>query len=218
MANRTKSIPTCIGENIRRFRLQVSLTQKELAEKLYRSESAVRMWELGKSEPDGDTLVNMANIFGVSVDHILGKEPSHLPPSNLSPLPQRGMRVLPVYETVSAGFGAQAEDCIIDYLPCFIISDSEAENSIAIKVKGDSMYPKIEDGDIIRVIKQNNADDGQIAVVLVDDEGFVKRVHYTADGIELQSINPLYPPMHFKATDTDRIRIVGIVRQIIKNV
>lgn len=79
MANRTKSIPTCIGENIRRFRLQVSLTQKELAEKLYRSESAVRMWELGKSEPDGDTLVNMANIFGVSVDHILGKEQSPAP-------------------------------------------------------------------------------------------------------------------------------------------
>lgn len=76
MANRAKSIPACIGENIRRFRLQVSLTQKELAEKLYRSESAVRMWELGKSEPDGDTLVNMANIFHVSVDNILGKDQS----------------------------------------------------------------------------------------------------------------------------------------------
>ena len=76
MANRAKSIPTCIGENIRRFRLQVSLTQKELAEKLYRSESAIRMWELGKSEPDGDTLVNMANIFHVSVDDILSKDQS----------------------------------------------------------------------------------------------------------------------------------------------
>ena len=159
-----------------------------------------------------------ADYFGVTVDYLLGKEQAHLPPSNLSPLPQHGMRVLPVYETVSAGFGAQAEDCIIDYLPCFIISESEAENSIAIKVKGDSMYPKIEDGDIIRVVKQDTADDGQIAVVLVDDEGFVKRIHYTADGIELQSINPLYPPMRFKATDAKRISIVGVVRQIIKNV
>lgn len=78
MANRAKSIPTCIGKNIRRFRLQVSLTQKELAEKLYRSESAVRMWELGKSEPDGDTLVNMANIFHVSVDDILSKDQSSI--------------------------------------------------------------------------------------------------------------------------------------------
>ena len=165
-----------------------------------------------------DKLTIIASALNTTVDYLLGKEPSHLPPSNLSPLPQHGMRVLPVYETVSAGFGTQAEDCIIDYLPCFIISESEAENSIAIKVKGDSMYPKIEDGDIIRVVKQDTAEEGQIAVVLVDDEGFVKRIHYTADGIELQSINPLYPPMRFDAADTERIRIVGLVRQIIKNV
>ena len=83
MANRTKSIPVCIGENIRLFRRQASLTQKELAEKLYRSESAVRMWELGKSEPDGDTLINMANIFQVSVDDILGKEQPKKPLSKV---------------------------------------------------------------------------------------------------------------------------------------
>lgn len=83
MANRTKSIPACIGENIRLFRRQASLTQKELAEKLYRSESAVRMWELGKSEPDSDTLINMANIFRVSVDDILGKEPEKKPLSKV---------------------------------------------------------------------------------------------------------------------------------------
>ena len=83
MANRTKSIPVCIGENIRLFRRQASLTQKELAEKLYRSESAVRMWELGKSEPDSDTLINMANIFRISVDDILGKEPEKKPTSKV---------------------------------------------------------------------------------------------------------------------------------------
>jgi repressor LexA len=225
MASRSKNIHPHIGKNIREYRKGLHLTQKELAERLFKSESAVRMWELGKSEPDNDTLFHLATIFCVSVDDLLDAYPSevsgfHTPlfPSNLSPLPQRGMRIIPVYETVSAGFGAQAEDHVIDYLPCFILSESEAEDSIGIKVKGDSMYPKIEDGDIIRVVKQDAVESGQLAVVLVDDEGFVKRVTYGHGFVELQSINPLYPPMRFDGTEAERVRVIGLVRQIIKNV
>lgn len=171
-----------------------------------------------ESIPRRATLQRIADYFGVTVDYLLGKEPNPVPASNLTPLPQRGMRIIPVYETVSAGFGAQAEDHVIDYLPCFILSESEAEDSIGIKVKGDSMYPKIEDGDIIRVVKQNSVESGQLAVVLVDDEGFVKRVIYGHGFVELQSINPLYPPMRFEGAEAERVRVIGLVRQIIKNV
>lgn len=188
-----------------------------VAKELSISSGAVTEWKKGRT-PQSSTLQKIADYFGVTVDYLLGKEPSPVPTSNLSPLPQRGMRIIPVYETVSAGFGAQAEDHVIDYLPCFILSESEAEDSIGIKVKGDSMYPKIEDGDIIRVVKQNRVESGQLAVVLVDDEGFVKRVIYGHGFVELQSINPLYPPMRFEGAEAERVRVIGLVRQIIKNV
>lgn len=178
---------------------------------------SVTKWKNG-AIPRGTTLAKIADHFGVTTDYLLGKAPTPVPASNLTPLPQRGMRIIPVYETVSAGFGAQAEDHVIDYLPCFILSESEANDSIGIKVKGDSMYPKIEDGDIIRVVKQNSVESGQLAVVLVDDEGFVKRVVYGHGFVELQSINPLYPPMRFEGTEAERVRVIGLVRQIIKNV
>lgn len=167
-----------------------------------------------------DKLTIIADALRTTVAYLKGEteEKNPLPTSNLSPLPQRGMRIIPVYETVSAGFGAQAEDHVIDYLPCFILSESETEDSIGIKVKGDSMYPKIEDGDIIRVVKQNRVESGQLAVVLVDDEGFVKRVIYGHGFVELQSINPLYPPMRFEGAEAERVRVIGLVRQIIKNV
>jgi repressor LexA len=167
-----------------------------------------------------EKLTIIADALRTTVAYLKGEteEKNPLPASNLTPLPQRGMRIIPVYETVSAGFGAQAEDHVIDYLPCFILSESEAEDSIGIKVKGDSMYPKIEDGDIIRVVKQNSVESGQLAVVLVDDEGFVKRVTYGHGFVELQSINPLYPPMRFEGTEAERVRVIGLVRQIIKNV
>ena len=87
------------------------------------------------------------------------------------------------------------------------------------KVKGDSMYPKIEDEDIVVVRKQSSVDSGQIAVVLIDNEdGLVKKVIYDKDTIELHSINPEYQTKIFNGKDVLRVSIVGLVRQIIKNV
>ena len=81
------------------------------------------------------------------------------------------------------------------------------------------MFPKIEDGDIVQVHKQESVDSGSIAVVLVDgDEGLVKRVSYGEDWIELQSINPMYQAMRFEGEDVLRVRVVGLVTQITKGV
>ena len=76
MANRAKKISSKTACKIRELRIQAGLTQKELAQKLYKSESAVRMWELGKSEPDLLSVNALAEIFGVSADTILGTDTS----------------------------------------------------------------------------------------------------------------------------------------------
>ena len=74
MANRAKKISSKTACKIRELRNQAGLTQKELAEKLYKSESAIRMWELGKSEPDLLSVNALAEIFNVSADTILGTD------------------------------------------------------------------------------------------------------------------------------------------------
>ena len=137
--------------------------------------------------------------------------------SNAEFLSKNEIRIIPVFETVSAGFGAYASNEIIDYMPLYIESDYEAEETLCIKVKGDSMYPKIENGDIVQVHKQDSVDNGQIAVVLIDgDEGLVKKVFVYKDYIELISINPEYPPKRFEKEEMNRVEIVGLVRKIIK--
>ena len=121
--------------------------------------------------------------------------------------------MIPVFESVSAGIGTYADDQIVDYIPFRIVSESEAEETIAIRVTGDSMHPRIEDGDIIQVHKQDTVDNGDIAVILIDgDEAVVKRVLFGRNWIELQSINPNYPPRRFEGIELDRIRIVGLVK------
>lgn len=125
---------------------------------------------------------------------------------------------IPVYETVSAGFGATAVDNIIDYIPLPFNTKNEAEQTLCIKVKGDSMSPKIEDGDLIQVIKQTSVDSGNVAVVLIDnEEGLVKKVEYDNNYIKLISFNPYYPPIEFKGKDVLRVVVVGKVKRIIRD-
>ena len=57
---------------IKELRLESGLTQKQLAEKLNTTNSAVCDWEKGRTQPDLQTLANIASLFGVSVDYLLG--------------------------------------------------------------------------------------------------------------------------------------------------
>ena len=139
--------------------------------------------------------------------------------SNVNQLNNQNVYMIPVYESVAAGFGVLAVDTVTEYTPIYLVSRSEATETICIKVSGDSMYPKIENGDIIQVHKQNSVDSGSIAVVLLDgDNGLVKKIFFGDDWIELHSINPMYPPMHFDGADIERIQIVGLVKKVIKEI
>ena len=61
-----------IGNNIAAFRKQCNMTQAELAEKLNYTDKAVSKWERGESIPDAMTLVQVAELFGVSMDALMG--------------------------------------------------------------------------------------------------------------------------------------------------
>ena len=61
-----------ISKNIKALRMQKGLTQKELADLLHVTSQAVSRWEKGEVEPSIDTISEMANIFEVTTDEIIG--------------------------------------------------------------------------------------------------------------------------------------------------
>ena len=61
------------SDRLKRLRLFNHLTQNELAEKIGVSQNAVYNWENGKHEPDFDTLKQIADIFRVDADYLLGR-------------------------------------------------------------------------------------------------------------------------------------------------
>lgn len=63
-----------LNDNIRTLRKRMGLTQVELAERLNVSQSTITSWENGTRRPDLDLLPILAQIFGVTIDVLLGRD------------------------------------------------------------------------------------------------------------------------------------------------
>ena len=122
-----------------------------VAKNLNISSGAVTKWKNG-TKPNDVTLNKIADFFNVSVDYLLGNEtqPQVIEPNAVF-LDDKRVYMIPMYESVSAGFGASAINEVVGYEPCHIPNPADAAESLCIRVSGDSMFPKIEDGDIIRM-------------------------------------------------------------------
>ena len=60
------------GENFKKFRLEVGLSQKEVAIKLGIHQSNISDWENDISRPDYEKLIQLSKIYGVSICDLLG--------------------------------------------------------------------------------------------------------------------------------------------------
>ena len=173
------------------------------------SNAAYSNWD-ENSVPRKTTLLKIANYFNVSVEYLLGEEkekPSDKP---------KALRV-PVYGEIAAGIPIDAIEDIIDYeeLP---VSWTSKGKFIALKIKGDSMSPRICDEDIVIIRLQEDIENGEIAAIYIgsDCNATCKRVKKTADGISLISLNPAYPPMFFTYPEVRDlpIKILGKVVEL----
>ena len=201
-----------VGNRIKLCREMNKETQDQLGELCGVHKSTVSRWENG--ETDKISLATMSLIarhYNVSESWIAGKDVSMV----VKPTQNNNVCMLPVYDSAAAGFNVLAQDTIVGYEPANIAT--EIDQHIYVHVVGDSMAPTIDDGSKILVKKQESVDSGQIAVVLIDgEEAVVKRVVYGTDWIELQSVNPYYPPRRFEGADVQRIRVIGLVKEVIK--
>ncbi len=209
---------------LKELRKKSGYTQEQLSKMLNISKSTVSMYENGERTPPPDMLEKIADIFKIDINVLFGRGLNEAiakigNSDKLYFLDKENVYMIPLFESVSAGFGAQPHSVPVDFVPCYITSASEAEQTLCIKVTGDSMFPKIENGDTIQVLKQNYIDSGSVAVVMIDgEEAVVKKVIYDNKTIELHSFNPMYPVQTFEGKDKERIMFLGVVKKIIKSI
>lgn len=207
------------GDELKAIRKEKHITQKVLAEMCHVKQGTIANWEAGTRRPDPETIAKIADILGVTTDMLLRENGVSVtfPEPNAQILPSEYIRMIPCFESASAGFGTDAQNRIIELIPIYIVNEQEAAETICITVRGDSMHPRIEDGDIVQVHKQDTAETGDIVVILDGDEAFVKRFIHGKNGVILESFNPAYPPMRFTKEESNHLRVVGVVKRIIRN-
>lgn len=125
-------------------------------------------------------------------------------PRNMRPISQLYQQRIPLIGKVAAGEPIYSPEDYDAYV------DSPVKCDAALEVQGDSMIPKFEDGDLVYVRSQPDVEDGQIAVVFLDDEAVIKRVYHDKDGLTLLSDNPTYAPIRATFDEYDNIRIFGV--------
>ena len=79
------------------------------------------------------------------------------------------------------------------------------------------MQPVLYEDDVVIIKRQNDCEDGQIAVVLINgEEGTIKKVKKSSSGIWLQPFNNNYEPLVFTNDEIEDIpvKIIGVVKQL----
>lgn len=201
------------GERIKTLRKEHNLTQEELGKMLGVQKAAIQKYEKGTVKNiKRDSLIKLAQILDTTPEYILGWDDF---PSNTEPADGTDLVMVPIVGRVAAGISCFAENNIVDYEPADSRAVRGGEQYVFLRVVGDSMYPIFMEGDLVLVRCQTSVDSGSYAVVTIDGEdGVVKKVVYGDNFIELQSINPMYPPRRFEGEEVLRIRVFGLVKEI----
>lgn len=133
------------------------------------------------------------------------------------PLSGENMVKIPILGTVKAGYDYLAEENIIGTIKVNMDLVKDGSEYFALKVKGDSMQPVLYEDDVVIIKRQNDCEDGQIAVVLINgEEGTIKKVKKSSNGIWLQPFNNNYEPLVFTNDEVEDIpvKIIGVVKQL----
>lgn len=125
-------------------------------------------------------------------------------------------RKIPVLGRVAAGIPINAITEIIDTEE---ISEDMAKTGdfFALQIQGDSMEPKISNGDVVIVRQQDDAETGDTVIALINgDDAVCKRLRKYKEGLELISTNPSYVPLYFdeETIKNKPVKIIGKVVEL----
>lgn len=189
-------------------RKELDLTLKQVADMVGVSEGTVSRWESGEiANMRRDKIMDYAKALKISPAVIMGWESKEET--------AQGFRI-PVFDRVAAGIPIDAIEEVIDWeeIPEDMAKTGEF---FGLRIKGDSMTPRIVEGDVVIVRQQPDAESGDIVIVRINgDTATCKRLAKHTHGISLISFNPAYPPICFTNEEIEQLPVV-IIGKVIEN-
>lgn len=196
---------------IKKLRLQHGWSQEELAKKIgYADKTSIAKIEAGKVDLPQSKIIAFSNVFFVTPSYLMDGNNS-LPNSTK----RKGIHIN-VLGRVAAGIPIESVEEIIDTEE---ITEELASTGdfFGLQIKGDSMEPRITEGDVVIVRQQEDAENGETVIVLINGEDATcKRLKKYADGIMLLSNNPKYEPIVFSNQEIMEkpVKIIGKVVEL----
>ena len=192
-----------IYDRIKVRRLELGLTVEELAQQLgYKDKSSISKIENGKADIPQAKVELFARALRTTTAYLMGVDGPALPPG-CEPMPP--MRQVPLVGRIACGMPILAEQNIEG----MISVPEEWRADFVLTCRGDSMAPLIMDGDLVAVRSQPEVENGEIAVVRIDDEATLKKVNFDGTTMVLQPLNPAYPLMTYTGAALADVHIEG---------
>lgn len=200
------------SKRLKQLRLEHDLTQQEVADYLRTkledkktTKGLISRYETGKNEPKNfHTTQYLAELFRVHVNYLTGDSDSK------DGAEEATCRIVPLLGSISAGQPVLLQEENIIGSECVL---SEDKVDFCLTVKGDSMInADIQDGDIVFVKQQPEVENGEIAVVMInDEEATLKRFYRINGSVILRPENPNHKETIIKKRDGQTVKILGKV-------
>lgn len=213
-----------LSERIKERRLALGLSQDILASRLcYASRSTIAKIEGGTISLTQPRIEDFAKILMVTPTYLMGwsDDPNgNSEPSNVYPVDS--IVTFDELGTVRAGYGGCIDEIPtgkkVD-IPVSMLKGRPRTDYFTLRVRGNSMYPKLIDGDTILCLRCDSVDSGSLAVILYDgQDATVKKVNYVTgeDWLELIPANPEYETKRLSGFELEQCRVIGKVVNLIR--
>lgn len=209
------------GERMKQRRKEIGFSAEKVAERLGVSPATIYRYEKGDIEKvPVDSLAELAKILQTTPAYLMGWEEQPAPaasrestvPPGFEPMP--AMDVVPLVGRIACGTPITAEENI-EQMVCV---PSRWHSTFTLTCKGDSMEPRIHDGDLVAIRSQPEVENGEIAAVRIGEEATLKHVYLHENFIELRPENPAFSSIILSREDMNTVVIegkaVGLCRDI----
>jgi len=174
-------------------------TTYTMAEILHLTSATISRYQNNLQTPKITTIEIISQQFNINPKWLMGYDVE-------KQLKKPNFIKVPIIGKIACGSPLFTDENIVGYE----YTEKDENIDFALIAKGDSMSgARIYDGDIIFVKKQDTVEDGDIAVILIDDEATLKRVYKLNGSLLLKAENPMYKDIHLSAKDRKYIKIIG---------
>lgn len=209
-----------IGRRIKELREKHGMSQVDLADKISVSKQTLYKYENGIiTNIPSDKIESIAKILRTSPSYIMGWDNAEASAgdgcfANLKEIPNNILPIstvkVPLIGEIACGEPIEADEEV----ECYVEPSAPIHCDFALRAKGDSMEGvnlKIHDGDIVFVKKQSTVENGEVAVVIIDNDATLKRVYYYPDDkkLVLQAENSKYAPFVYVGPELETVHILG---------